>query len=289
MPSRLPPIERARPLLGTFVTVRVGGLPAGRAHAAIDAAFSRIAHVHDRMSFHSSGSDVSRLNRAGAGACLRIDPETYAVLQQAQSVARASRGVFDPTVAADLVRVGRLPAPQGGSPPDPEARWDDVVLEGGIVRLRRTLWLDLGGIAKGHAVDRAVAALVAAGVEEACVEAGGDLRVIGPPCPVALRTGFADEALAVVRVADGSLASSGGHADARHAAAGRHRDGALRMPAVAERFACVLAPSCAVADALTKVVLALGAGAGEALARFGAVAHLREPDGTWHALGGLAP
>lgn len=272
------------------MTVRVRGLPEGRAHAAVDAAFARVAEVQDRMSFYCPGSDVSRLNRAAPGECLRVDPETYAVLEQAQAIAHASHGVFDPTVAGDLVREGRLPGPEGARPPDPEARWHDVLLEeDGTVSLRRALWLDLGGIAKGHAVDRAMAALVEAGVTDACVDAGGDLRVVGPACPVSLRTGFTDETLAVVRLEDGSLASSGGCAEARHAAIGRHRDGAWRTPTTEGRFACVVAQSCAVADALTKVVLALGASAGGTLARFGATAHLREPDGTWHTIGALAP
>ncbi|GJE37355.1 FAD:protein FMN transferase [Methylobacterium persicinum] len=268
------------------MTIRVWGQPAAQAHGAIDAAFARITHVHDRMSFQCPGSDVSRLNRAGIGERLRIDPETVAVLRQAQAVARAARGVFDPTVAGDLVREGLLPAPAGARPPDPRATFDDVVLaEDGVVSLSRALWLDLSGIAKGHAVDRAIAALAEAGVTEACVNAGGDLRAIGRACPVALRTGFPDEALAVVTLEDGSLASSGGRAESRHAAAGQHRNGVLRMPTVPGRFACVLAQTCAVADALTKVVLALGLGAGDVLAGFGATAHLREPDGSWHALG----
>lgn len=290
MPSPSPAIERARPLLGTIVTIRVGGLSGPPAHHAVDAAFARIAQIHDRMSFQSLGSDVSRLNRAPAGVRIGVDPETYAVLERVQILARASEGVFDPTVAGDLVLEGRLAGPKGARLPDPEARWDDIVLEGrGEVRLRRPLWLDLSGIAKGHAVDRAVAALEQAGVAEACVDAGGDLRVVGEECPVSLRTGFPDEVVALVRIEDGSLASSGGRPDPRNAADGQHRDGACRGAVVRGRFACVLAQSCAVADALTKVVLARGPGSEAVLAQFGAAAHLREPDGTWRALGGASP
>lgn len=289
MPSPSPVIERARPLLGTIVAIRVGGLPAARAHAAIDAAFGRIAHIHARMSFQDDGSDVSRLNRAGAGEGLRIDPETYAVLERAQAIARASRGAFDPTVAGDLVGAGRMAAPEGARPPDPLARWDDILLEGGgAVRWRRPAWIDLSGIAKGHAVDRAVAALAESGAVQAYVEAGGDLRILGGEQPVALRTGFSDSNVAVVRIADGSLASSGGRPDPGMAAEGQHCDGAKRRLVPTGRFACVVARDCAVADALTKVVLALGPASATVLDRFGAMAHLREPDGLWSALGGSA-
>lgn len=282
-------IERARPLLGTIVAIRVGGLSAARAHAVIDAAFGRIAHIQARMSYHDGDSDVSRLNQARAGARLRVDPETYAVLKRAKAVARVSRGVFDPTVAADFVGAGRMSAPEGARPPDPLARWDDIILEGGgEVRLRRAAWIDLSGIAKGHAVDRAVAALSEGGAAQACVEAGGDLRILGSEQPVALRTGFPDRDVAVVRIADGSLASSGGHADPRQAAGGRHCDGVGRGAIPPGRFACVVARDCAVADALTKVVLALGPASMAVLDRFDAAAHLREPDGRWVALGSTA-
>ena len=289
MPSFSPVIERARPLLGTIVAIRVGGQSAARAHAAIDAAFARIARIHARMSFQDGESDVSRLNQAWPGERLRVDPETYAVLDRARVIARASRGVFDPTIAGDLVGRGRLPAPREARPPDPSARWDDLILEGrGEVSLRRPVWIDLSGIAKGHAVDRAVAALAEAGVTEACVEAGGDLRVLGAAQRVALRTGFPDEAVAVVEIADGSLASSGGRADPRRAADDQHGDGLGRGPIPPGRFASVVARDCAVADALTKVVLALGPASGTVLRRFGAAAHLREPDGAWRAVGDAA-
>lgn len=288
MPSRLPPVERARPLLGTRVAIRVEGLPESRAHAALDTAFAVIARVHARMNYHAPDSDVARLNRAEPGAWIPVAVETGAVLALAQRIARHSGGAFDPTVAGDLVREGCLPAPAGARPPDPGARWHDLVVEGEAVRLRRPLWLDLSGIAKGYAVDRAVALLGAFGAQAACVDAGGDLRLFGRSQGVALRTGYPDEAVPVVRLEGGGLACSGGRPDPRNAADGQHRDGRTRRTAGGGRFACVLAETCAVADALTKVVLALGPASDPVLGEFAAAAHLREADGTWHALGEVA-
>lgn len=285
MQSPSHPVERARPLLGTTVKIRVEGLPGSRVHAAIDTAFAAIARVHARMSFHSGDSDVARLNRAAAGPWIPVAAETCAVLTLAQRIARASEGVFDPTVAADLVRAGRLPAPAHARPPDPAARWDDIVVGDEAVRLRRPLWLDLSGIAKGYAVDRATALLGAFGAMGACVEAGGDLRIFGRPQEVVLRTGFTEPRLPVVQLADGSIAGSGGAPNTRHAADLQHLDGGTRRAVARGRFACVLAETCAVADALTKVVLALGPASATALSDFAATAYLREPDGDWHVLG----
>ena len=62
------------------------------------------------MSFHEPDSDVSRLNRAGAGEPFSVDPQTFAVLDQARHMAEISGGIFDITVASDLVALG-IPAP----------------------------------------------------------------------------------------------------------------------------------------------------------------------------------
>ena len=285
MRSRSQPVERVRPLLGTTVSIRVQGLPESRVHAAIDTAFAAAARVHTRMNFHSRDSDVARLNRAEAGARVPVAAETCAVLDLAQRIARASGGVFDPTVAADLVREGRLPAPAEARPPDPAARWHDIVVGDEEVHLLKPLWLDLGGIAKGYAVDRAIVLLGAFGAKAARVDAGGDLRTFGQPETVALRTGFADDPLPVVRLEGCGVAGSGGRPDPRHAAGAQHRHGETRGPVVSGRFACVLAETCAVADALTKVVMAQGPASAPVLREFSATAYLREPEGGWRLLG----
>ena len=114
------------------------------------------------------------------------------------------------------------------------------------MRFRRPLWIDLGGIAKGYAVDCAVAQLWAQGASRGCVNAGGDLRVLGSePTRIYLRTeSVADGALPVVELADGSLASSSGRRLRRRRRGGfvgAHVDGASRRAVGTRRFACVIA------------------------------------------------
>src|SRR5215510_7224217 len=223
MPSSLPGIERARPLLGTTVAIRVHGLGETDAHRAIDDAFQEVALVHRLMSFHEPESDVSRLNRDAADRSVEVHTETYDVLQHAEHMSRLSDGCFDITVAPQLVALRALPAPSSRREPDPQATWRDISLEANNrVRFHRPLWIDLGGIAMGYAVDRAIELLRARGAVQASVNAGGDLRIHGPDSERVLLTPgeFAGDALPVLEIENAAVASSG--SVERRAAEGTH-------------------------------------------------------------------
>ena len=142
------------------------------------------------MSFHEPASDLSRLNRTAARRAVAVDPSTVAVIGRAVEFAQASGGVFDPTMASRLVAWDYLPHPGGAPEPDPEADWRDIaLLDRNRIRFTRPLWLDLGGIAKGYAVDRALASMDVAPSVQCTISAGGDLRVCGPRAErVLLRT-----------------------------------------------------------------------------------------------------
>jgi thiamine biosynthesis lipoprotein len=264
-------VERARPLLGTFVSVRVGGLPDARAHHAIDDAFDTIAVIHRLMSAQEPDSDVSRLNRDAARRPVRVDRETFCVLRWSREMAARSDGAFDVTA------------------PGRRGTWRDVELyNDDTVHFRRPVTIDLGGIAKGYAVDRAVARLRATGARQACVNAGGDLRVLGAnTARVYLRTDARTaDAVPVLDVENGSVASSSGR---RHRRERRpHVDPRSARSIGARRFVCVVAQRCIVADALTKVVLVLGPGSERVLRRYGAIAHVHDARGGWRTLGGAA-
>jgi thiamine biosynthesis lipoprotein len=294
----LPPsIERARPLLGTVVAIRVRGAAPRTAHRAIDHAFATILEIHRLMSFQEEGSDVSRLNRAAARAAVTVHPHTFRVLAWAARMAQLSQGLFDASIGSTLVEWGIL-APPGAAalPGGPHASYHDIELASGQqVFFKRPLWIDLGGIAKGYAVDRAVAALHACGVTSACVNAGGDLRIVGTEAErVAIRTATAPvDVLPLVEIRRGALATSCSAISARaHAGerVGCHMSGQTHRAVDARTTVSVLAGRCVVADALTKVVLADEAAAVPLLRRFHAVAHVHHPDcpGTgWRTIGGL--
>jgi thiamine biosynthesis lipoprotein len=252
----------------------------------MEAGFAAIADIHGLMSFHEPDSDVGRINRAGPGT-VRVDPQTHAVLAAARHMAEASNGIFDITVAPDLVAWGFLPRPDAPEP-DPTASWRDIaLLPGNEIRLAKPLWIDLGGIAKGYAVDRAFAAMQLPPEVQCSVNAGGDLRVQGTkPERILLRAPAQDGQVPVVELRDAALASSSGRDDARDVAGrrvGPHVEGGSHRGTGTAAFVSVVAPHCMTADALTKVVLALGPGADGILRSFNATAYFH--DGAWQTLG----
>ncbi|MES1992251.1 MAG: FAD:protein FMN transferase [Pseudomonadota bacterium] len=182
-------VRRAQPLLGTLVEITLDTAGDDYPTRAFEAAFAEIARIHRLMSSHAPDSDVGRINRAPASGWLAIDPSTETVLQTARMLWERSGGLFDITCERHSRRLGVLPSedPCGGA--ERSGNMIDLELDGrGQVRLRRPLTLNLDGIAKGYAVDRAVEILQAYGVTTGCVNAGGDLRLFGPaPQAVCLR------------------------------------------------------------------------------------------------------
>lgn len=271
--------RRARPYLGTLVEMRIEGLHEARALDAIEAAYAEVAAVHRLMSFHEAASDLARLHRARVGDAVTIDARTARVLHCALDIAERSEGAFDPAVAAHAVARGSLPWPDSSFVPDAQASWRDIEwLDARRIRLRKPLWLDLGGIAKGYAVDRAIEILVQAGATQACVNAGGDLCVAGPRAEaVVLRLAGCDAAH-TVELHDGAIASS---AAASLFPCDRYGSSKENIDCIG---VSVAAPACMLADALTKVALLADADvAVAALAHYRAQALIHARDG-WREL-----
>jgi thiamine biosynthesis lipoprotein len=273
-------LRRARPLLGTIVEIEIcADRPYDDLHAAIDEAFASIEQVHALMSYHDAGSELSRLNRSASSTAQRVDPRTYAVLQAALQFAQISEGAFDPSVAPRLAALGVLP--RLGGPVDEDATWRDVELrDGELVRFLKPLRLDLGGIAKGFAVDEAVETLRRLEIDEILINAGGDLRIAGhqqrgimlrdPTAP--MRGGHR------VSLQNAALATSAAYfsrSKFHNREISALIDGRSREPYAGASSVSVRAKTCMAADALTKVVLfADPATAEHCLARFAANAYL---------------
>ena len=159
------------------------------------------------------------------------------------------------------------------------------------MRFRRPLILDFGGIAKGYAVDCAIAALRSHGVESGQVNAGGDLRVFGPRAqPIHVRTGGPQGILLpLVEIADGAVATSAYGGDRRRIAGRRWAtpliDPRAGLPMMSTRTVSVIAPTCMLADALTKVVALRGRAAARVLRDYGASATVLSPAaGRWRCM-----
>ena len=266
--------RRARPLLGTLVEVRAQGAGAAAFDAAADAAFEAVAQVHALMSFHEAGSDLRRIARARAGERLTVHPHTATVLTRAQRWARASNGAFDAGCAPCAVARGWLPAPDDGAPPGALPFEDALEVNGRDVTVHAPVWLDFGGIAKGYAVDLAVARLRRAGMRAGAVNAGGDLRVFGAlEETVLVRSPFdASELWPVASLRESACATSASGEIVARVPAGND--------APAPRSVTVLAPTACVADALTKIVWQQGKRAGALLRKARARALVVRADGS---------
>jgi thiamine biosynthesis lipoprotein len=147
--------------------------------------------------------------------------------------------------------------------------------------------IDLGGIAKGYAVDRAVEVLQRRGIMGGIVNAGGDLRAFGPRShAVDIRDPRRpDRAIFRVALRDGAMASSAGRFDpvrSPHALPSAVIDPMTAMPAQSVSGATVCAPTCMIADALTKVVMNAGENAGTVLEHYGADALFVSSHGDAH-------
>jgi thiamine biosynthesis lipoprotein len=227
-------VARARPLLGTLVMVEIAGDGPDPA-ATFEAAFAACSRVEQLMHPSRAGSDLARIAVALPGQSTRVDPWTFDVLQLAQTFNRQSLGAFDPCL------------------PLSTARLRDLESRDSRVTCRAQVALDLGGIAKGFAVDRAVDELRRLGVASGLVNAGGDLRVFGSETR-AVQARAADGRAIVVAMREGAFAVSAPRSEASPAEHRGYYEGGSGTP-VAGRSVAVAAPTAAVADALCKCAM----------------------------------
>ena len=242
-------LRRAKPLLGTLVEVGVcDDGPHG--DLAATAAFESMMLVQARMSKFEPGSDVSRFHRLRPGESMDVDVHTAAVLVAARQLHHETGGSFDITLHS---------ATDGW-------RFDNQRLH----RMDDTAHIDLGGIAKGYAVDLAVRTLIELGCTSGWVNAGGDLRVFGvAKLPLLLRDERGGGVRPFAQLQDGAFATSHFSATSRCAAS----RGACEKASV-KAHVSVAAPLCLWADALTKVVALSGDTEHPVLSRYHARAWL---------------
>lgn len=182
-------VTRTIPVMGTLAEVMVVHHDRREAEAAIDVAFGKLRWVDGTMSRYRASSDIGRANAVAWREAVPVQPATARVLGEALRWAEISDGIFDPGLARlmEIWDVGRRQAPP---PRETFARLAGHRLHRAIaldnwrgrpvVRfLDRETGIDLGGIAKGYAVDLAGEALRASGIRDGVVNAGGDLLAMG--------------------------------------------------------------------------------------------------------------
>jgi len=260
--------------MGTLLQIAARGPDQLAVEAAMEAALNAVDRVDRLMSFHRADSELTRLNCYASRTPVEVNPWTYGVLRRAVRFAALSNGLFDVTVAPVLIERGLLPPLEGAAAGD--GKWQDIVLlPHSRVLFERPMQIDLGGIAKGFAVDRAIHALHQGGCTDAMVNAGGDLRAYGKerrPIYLRRRAGL----LQVAELRCGAIATSTPYAQAPERLA--QPIGCIVDPAARDAWhgagsVMIAARSCVIADALTKVAALSGPACAPLLAKFGAHAY----------------
>ena len=267
---------RCKPLLGTYVEIAITESSSDiRSIKAMNAAFSAIEQVQKLMGFHDPKSELSRINAQSHLTSLDIHPWTTEVLRIAQELHKQSAGLFNCGIGHRLIEAGLLPRHVALSSHHFGGIEDIQWIESHLMYSKLPLCLDLGGIAKGFAVDKAVEALLESGISSGSVNAGGDMRVFGGmDHSIHVRNPASPKALIEIGVLqNGAIATSSLYFSQRDQQRKSYLVNPLNLAHIdfSESYS-ILAHECIYADALTKVVSLSGNTHHPCLGRYGAQA-----------------
>lgn len=273
--------HREAAIMGTRIAVELWHEEPAAAEAAIDAVMAEMRRVDELMSHYKPESQLSLVNREAGTRPVRVDPELAQLIARALGFSELTGGAFDISYASVgylyEYREHRRPSEAEIEAALPGVDWRsiEVDLPASTVRfLKPGMRIDLGGIAKGHAVDRSIAILRARGIAHASVTAGGDSYLLGDrrgrPWVVGIRHPD-DPARVIARIplADAAISTSGDYE--RYFDEGGVRYHHIINPrtgrsATGVRSATVIAPASTLAEGLTKGAFILGPERGIALA-----------------------
>jgi thiamine biosynthesis lipoprotein len=269
-------------LMGTSVSVEAFGGDEADRRAAVAEAFAAVAEVDRLMSNYRDDSELALINGRAAREPVRVSDPMLSVLQAAQEVSARSEGVFDITVGP-LVRLWGFHDRQPHVPTPVELErvrgligYRNLVIDSGAhtVRFRRDgVELDLGGIAKGFAVELAAGVLRRHGLA-GFIDAGGNQFLLGHPPGKTTWTieiknpDSPDRLLGVLDLSEGSVSTSAQYANSLVAGArqyGHILDPRTLQPSEGALSVTVVCPDATLADAMSKVGFMLGPAKGLAV------------------------
>lgn len=280
-PIEIPLVQRSRPMMGTIYQISVVA-PEAQAEPAIDAAFQEIARLEDVLSTWREASEVSAVNAAAGEAPVTVGPDTLRIVEVGLDISRRSQGAFDLTWAAlsglynfhkqttpDRAEIRRLL---------PLVDYTKVIVDDAASTVfleKKGMAISTGGIGKGYALDRASEILLAAGIENFMLNAGGQVQVHGDRGGRSWRVGIqhprAQTPFAFVESASGSISTSGDYEHFFIEPDGTriHHiiDTDTGLPARGALSVTVIADNGIYADALSTAVFVLGPEEGIAMLR----------------------
>ncbi len=299
-------MTRSENIMGTRCSVELWSEDRAKGDAAITSVFDDMRRIDRLMSTWKEDTEISEVNREAAKHPVKISQELFRLLQESVKYSELTQGAFDITYAS----VGYLYDFKKGVHPDQKAikhalpgiNWRHMVLDEKNTTVffqRAGMRIDLGGIAKGHSVDKGIEILQKQGITRAMVNAGGDTRIIGDRFGRPWVVGVRDpdhEGKTYLRLplTDTAFSTSGDYEryfdeDGKryhHILDPKTGDSARKC-----RSVTIIAPTATRTDALTKSVFIMGPEAGiefiNTLPDVDAVAV--GPDGKVHYSRGLAP
>lgn len=267
--------QRTKFMMDTAIEIRATGF---NSDTAVEQAFAEIERVERLFSRHLPDSEISAINNK-AGSWVTVSPETVELIQKSLAFGEISSGSFDITVGT-LIELWDIGGETNSVPTEAEIKsalaninYLDVEIEEqqNLIKIPPGSIIDLGGIAKGYAIDRAREVLRSAGIEHGMVFAGGDISTIGvKEDGTSWRVGIQDprqstSLLGIISLADSTIVTSGDYERFFIQDGVRYHhilDPDTGYPARDVISVTVVADSAADGDALSTAVFVLGRKAG---------------------------
>ncbi len=267
--GRITPVEQTELLLGTYVRIQLYDINTKKAEVVLQQAFREIARIDTLAGTFVEPGELATINKTGTG---RISPELKAIIEHALEVSGLSQGEFDITVYPLEQLWGfytgnyLLPAQSEIKQALKSVGYTNIVLTGDSIYLRNRARIDLGGIAKGYAVDRACEIIQANGIRTGLVDAGGDIRVFGnkpggKPWRIGIKNPRGEGIIKTVEVSDQAITTSGDYEKCFEIDHSRYHhilDPKTGYPARPAISVTIIGPDALSADALATAVFVLG-------------------------------
>ncbi len=294
-------------LMDTLVTIHVVADSEETADRAMAKAFEEIGKLDTLLNFFSDKSELASINRNAGISGVRVSPETLEVIEKAVYASEKSGGAFDVTIGPEISLWDFFAKKK----PDDTAVRERLALvnyrlivldqKKSTVELKKKgMLIDLGGIAKGYAADKAVEVLKGQGIRSGLVAAAGDIRAFGlkqdgKPWRVGIRNprqkGKDDEILATIEIRDMAISTAGDYERFFTIDGERYHhilDPATGFPARGCQSVSIMAKDGVSADSFSTAVFVLGPQKGmEVLQRLGFEGMIVDGEGKIHVTAGL--